>query len=127
MDYREEMVEHPDYLRVTCFGRWSENTSTAMWRTVAERLIQSTHKCALIDDRNLTVELNPVDDYEHANLVVDLLRDCARRVALVDEITEETRFFETVCVNRGLNLRLFGDDETALAWLLTSSDQMQRD
>ncbi len=122
MDYREVMVEYPDYLRVTCFGRWSENTSEAMWRTVAERLSQSDHQRVLIDDRQLEVDVKPVEDYEHATLVVGVLRGCARRVALLDELSDDTQFFETVCVNRGLNLRLFDDEAAALEWLLHGAD-----
>ena len=43
-----------------------------------------------------------------------------RRIAVIVRAEELARngFFEAVCVNRGLRLKVFGDEENAAAWLL---------
>jgi hypothetical protein len=36
---------------------------------------------------------------------------------LDDSVADRVRFYETACRNRGLNVRVFPDRESALAWL----------
>ncbi len=77
-------------------------------------------RCVLIDDTDLEMEFSVSSDYENAVFVSNLLRSVSPRIAIVDnpDNSEGNRFFENVCVNRGLNIRCFDDQQEALDWLL---------
>ena len=118
-EYREEIIENPDFLHLRSSGRWSVEHSNDSWQRLADLLSKSGVSKVLIDERDLVIDTNTNLDYTHAAFVSDLMARLCRKVALLDipENSEQNRFFETVCVNRGLNLKFFLREQEAVDWL----------
>ena len=84
------------------------------------------HKAALsagrtsvmADERDLCYHLSTVDSFESGKMFAGLARR-GLRVAVVcnPEGREETRFWETVAVNRGAPVKVFDDVDSAEEWL----------
>jgi hypothetical protein len=79
----------------------------------------------LIDLRPMSGGLDTLETYEVAGHELPKQRNVRRflRSAILDhpENIERIRFFETVAVNRGLNVRVFADEENAVEWLVADS------
>ena len=119
MSFREIFVDHPDYLQVRCIGTWDMDSSRQCWRNIAATLQQSDCRRVLLDDRELLLETTVNSDFEHARYGADLMRRQCDRFALLDiePNNEINHFFETVCVNRGFNLKVFLQEKEAIEWL----------
>ncbi len=119
MSFREIFVDRTDYLQVQCIGTWDMDSSRQCWSNIAQRLRQSGCRRVLLDDRELLIETSINADFDHARYVAELLRQLCDRFALLDieENSEINHFFETVCVNRGLNLKVFLQEKDAIEWL----------
>jgi len=67
-------------------------------------------------------ELDTIETYEVAGQELPSQPNARRliRSAILDhsENLERIRFFETVAINRGLTVKVFDDEETAVRWLL---------
>lgn len=120
MKYREITVDKPDYLHLRCSGVWDPESSKRIWQRIVTRLGQLDHGKLLLDQREIELETSVNIDFGHASFVADLARGVCRKAAIVDiaENSESDRFFETVCVNRSLNLRFFLSEQGAIEWLL---------
>ena len=120
MSFEEIFIDHPDYLQVQCIGTWDMNSSRQCWRNIAAALRHSNCRRVLLDDRELLVETTINSDFVHARYVADLLRSLCDRFALLDieKNNEINHFFETVCLNRGLNLKVFLQEKEAIEWLV---------
>lgn len=119
MSYREIFIDHPDFLHLQCIGTWSMDNSLQCWRNIATALQKTNHRRVLLDDRNLHIETTINTEFEHAQFVADLLRSHCDRFALLDieQNNEVNGFFETVCVNSGLNMKIFVNETQAVDWL----------
>lgn len=65
-----------------------------------------------------------LDLYELANLIIALRPGPIKEAVLLPQlaaIQEEVQFWETTCVNRGFNVRLFADKAAAVRWLCDSA------
>jgi hypothetical protein len=74
----------------------------------------------LVDDREVTYTISTISLYELAKFYYDShFQREVRKVALVPNpvFKEDNAFYETAVRNRGLNLRVFYDFESAAAWL----------
>ncbi len=120
MKFRYEIEPRQGYLSMRCEGPWEPGTSREAWQQLADGLALLEHGLALVDDRAIELETSTSLDFRHASFVADLLSPISRRVAVLDceENSGANRFFETVCVNRGLRLRFFVEQQAALDWLL---------
>jgi hypothetical protein len=87
----------------------------------------------LIDLRGMSGGLDTLETYDVAGRELPRQKAVRRvlRSAILDrpENIERIRFFETVAVNRGLNVRVFADEAPAIEWLLadTSAGATPRD
>lgn len=82
----------------------------------------------LVDFRGGPTAGSDAERYDFAYRQLDLL-DAPRdtRVALLPDPSDESLgFFETVMVNAGYCLRLFDDEQAAVAWLLSEGDSAGR-
>jgi hypothetical protein len=72
----------------------------------------------MVDERDLCYHLSTVDSFESGKMLAGLARR-GLRVAVVcnPEGKEETRFWETVAVNRGAPVKVFDDVDSAEKWL----------
>lgn len=125
MDYEFEMLEEDGYVVAALGGiRTPETLITVAARTTAfcnERQI----KRVLIDIRRMSGGLDTLETYEVAGHEIPRQESVRRalRAAILDrpENIERIRFFETVAVNRGLNVKVFADEDLAVEWLLTDA------
>ncbi len=120
MNYREIELDNPDYLHLHCSGVWDSESTKLGWQDIADRLKQTDYSKVLLDEREVEMETSVSIDFKHAGYVADLLRGICNKVAIVDvaENSEANAFYETVCVNRSLNLRFFLHHQDAIDWLL---------
>lgn len=72
----------------------------------------------LCDERNLEYALETIDTYEYAKFVAEMAPKVGK-VAIVfnPQCSEEAKFWETVAVNRGVQVAMFRDMEQARRWL----------
>ena len=122
MNYSEERLENPDFLHLRLRGTWNRDTSRRSMQTILSLLDSSDQRLLLIDDTGLESGNDVTLDYEEGIFMVEQLHGRCRRVAILvrpDEV-EANEFFETVCQNRGLRLRIFGSQAAAERWLLAA-------
>lgn len=89
-------------------------------RKVMEAL--RTHNCnkCLTDHRDTHVIADITDAFDRSDLYEEYWGDRTTSLAVVyKEITDNYRFLEDACRNRGWNLRSFTDYDEALKWLST--------
>ena len=91
---------------------------------VAALLDAGPHDRVLLDAREVIVETDTVTDYEQASYTAEVLTGRCVKLAILgrEEDQQDNDFFETVCQNRGLELRFFLDEAEAIAWLRPHSD-----
>ncbi len=120
MDYREIIVDNTEYLHLSCTGSRDIESSKRVWQHIAIRLAQLDHGKVLLDEREVDLKTSISTDFQHASFVAELLRGICNRVAIIDvaENDKSNQFFETVCVNRSLNLRFFLHADHAIEWLV---------
>lgn len=120
MNYREIEQDNPDYLHLHCSGAWDSESTKLGWQDIADRLKQTDCSKLLLDEREVELETSVNIDFSHAGYVADLMRGICSKIAIVDtaEYSEANAFYETVCVNRSLNLRFFLQQQDAIDWLL---------
>ena len=83
--------------------------------------LASEHKCTkfLADYTDATLEVDTIDLYESANLLLDLgFKQTDKVASIISGDRESIEFFQTVAQNRGwFNVRIFADRESAFQWL----------
>jgi hypothetical protein len=117
MDYKLTVLEHPGYLHVRAEGeRTPENARRA--------LLEAGAACIAKGTRDLLFELSLSGPQLGMLRIYDVIAERSAdgsklsRIAYVDSVPgKESRFAETVASNRGVNVRLFPDVETAERWL----------
>ncbi len=115
LDYAAEFRDEPGYLRVTARGRYSLSRSRRLLARAGREVQRRRPRSVLVD---LSGVPQPVPDAER----IELGRLAARTyaglpVAIVDPVEAADRGIEAVAHNGGANLRIFGSQAAALAWL----------
>lgn len=95
------------------------------YRTEATEVLQLARdrdiRRFLVDNTTLEPTLGAADIYDFPRIYDELAADRAARIAVIsspqDAVRRNLQFYETVCVNRGYNVRLFDTREQALDWL----------
>ena len=108
-------------VEITCKGMVSSN----------ELKTEQAPIFALAEEHNTDMFLLDLTNYESSLSPVDILGGVSSysdkttmqiRIAVVAPISEEARqdaqFYETVCVNRGWNARVFAERQEAIDWLV---------
>ena len=110
-----------EYLRVSARGIREEKAILEMARQTIEECVQHRLSKALVDIRELegglsTFEAHALAAYNLPNLSQP---DRGVQAALLDLPENRIRFefFQEVATNRGLELRFFTDEASALGWL----------
>ncbi len=110
-----------DVLWVTATGIRSFQTVLAMMQDISAASVEKKCEKVLIDVLALEGRLTTLDAFKIPSEHFPKLRDHSliTRCAIIDleEFKHSYRFFETVAVNRGYNLRIFSDTGEAIAWL----------
>jgi hypothetical protein len=77
-------------------------------------------KCTrvLCDERRLQYDLDLMDNYDSATYIAELAPKVARiAIVCAPAFADSAEFWETVVINRGLQLRFFNDMDQARLWL----------
>lgn len=126
MNFDLEIVEKDGYVVAVLKGvRTPEALLAAAARTTAfciERQIPRV----LIDLKGMSGSLDTLETFDVAGHELprqEAVRRVLRSVILDHpENVERLRFFETVAVNRGLNVRVLADEDQAIEWLLADTN-----
>ena len=127
MAFREEVIQNPHYLHVRSTGILTPKLALESFDNIAAWLDETGHDLVLLDDSGTELESAPMFEYEQANHAAQLFANRCRRFALLGnpDYLEYNEFFETVCVNRGLKLKHFTDEQEAVDWLLAAPERSQ--
>lgn len=124
--YQVEYQEKPGYLYVTVLGERSLEAVIKLLHEVIEKAIELHYQRLLIDVRDFSGRLRPMESYDIVNGEFWKFRGKGlQRVAIVDrELPEEKQwsFFETLARNRGFNLTIYTDFKPASVWLVEGLD-----
>lgn len=76
----------------------------------------------LVDDTQLEPSLKLMEIYDFPDLYAKMGVSHDSRIAVVAQPTEAKKhkfdFFQTICQNRGFNVKLFLDKDAALTWVM---------
>lgn len=105
------------YLRVQCQGDWDQLVLTETAKAIGTQATRTSHKCILIDWRNVARSMQTIDRYSAGK---DIAESIGRefRIAVIDHKERTTRFLENVALNRGVSFKVFDDESDAVEWLL---------
>lgn len=113
------VVDNPDYLHIEVTGVWSRETARQLLDDFAAMVLESGHVKVLADTREQVVESSVGLEYRLAEYFASLFEGKNYRIAnLVKEGDPFAAFFETVAVNRGVDMRTFSGEQEAREWLL---------
>ena len=122
MDYKLEIVEKTDFVVAVLGGVRSPETLLAAASKTTDFCREKGYSRLLIDLRNMSGGLDTLETFEvagHAIPEQTNARDLVRSAILdLSENLDRIRFFETVAVNRGFNVKTFDDENQAIEWLL---------
>ena len=113
------MKAEGDLLLVTSSGRDdSLDDVTSYGMAVIAAAVEGGTRRILCDERNLVYQLSTFANFEAARFVAEQAPRVAR-IAIVcrPECLADGEFWETVAVNRGLNVIVTADYEKARAWV----------
>ena len=118
--YDIKMEREPRFLKVTLFGAETLGGHKGTTELVLEECAAHGYDRVLVDTRNLAAHLGMVEGYEFAKYLSEIaFTGSIRRLAYIHgrERDHLAPFFETVCHNRGVNIRAFADPDAAVKWL----------
>lgn len=115
-----EIIQTQDFIRAKPDGALDLKASRNLLKDLVIQFDAAGQYRVLIDTRGADVDLSSTDIFE---LGVALTAEPAlvrEKVAILVPPEEKVNaaFFETVSINRGANLRVFTDFETAITWLI---------
>jgi hypothetical protein len=120
MTYKLAIKQEPSYLHVTVTGvnSW-ENVQSYLAEIMRECMARRTYR-VLIEERLEGPRLGTMDVYQIAAEGADRAKGLFEAIAYVDANArgDQMKFAETVAVNRGLPVTVFGSVDEARDWLL---------
>jgi hypothetical protein len=125
MSCEVEINEQSDYLKIVLSGTSELEDYLHIADTALQTCIRLHIGKLLVDYRNLDVQTNVFEDLTFVeHLSNSAIRKTIRRVAVVHGSSrdETAPFFETMCQNRGLNVKIFSDFNAAEDWLTSQVD-----
>ncbi len=120
MSLELQFVETSSYFKVVMTGLYTDLNSIGAIREIIAEFDQSVHHRMLIDKHQMRVDASVLINYRAGKVASELVRTKKHRIAVVanPEFQESDRFFETVAINNGTNIRFFLQESSALHWLL---------
>ncbi|HMT10937.1 MAG TPA: STAS/SEC14 domain-containing protein [Ignavibacteria bacterium] len=121
MPYRIEISSEPEKLEVKYFGKVTEDEYRAAIIEFIEKKGGSKYLLVLTDCLEMNIGPSVLDVYERINMYEKLGIDTETKEAILipaDQIVvENVKFYETACLNRGYNVRIFENRKEAIEWL----------
>lgn len=125
MGYEIVVREENGYLHVRVTGDNSLDNVRGYFRSALQACARLGHANLLIEENLQGRRLSVADIFHVTVELVEQSRLILRRLAYVDvnpdRSMENTRFAETVAVNRGISMRVFETLDEARAWLTHSA------
>ena len=122
MSYKLEIKEEPRYLHANIKGKRTTENIKEVTKEILESCIKNQYSKILIDTREFSERIsNTMKIFDLASQELpDIIQKKIKKVAIVDldGFEEDKRFFETVALNRGHNVKIFADLNKAQEWLL---------
>lgn len=114
--------DEPDYLRAYVFdGADSLAVSTAMWHMLGEECrAVSARRLLVLEDLLSTVEVPELSQVVDAVFAAGLIDVRIAFVELRDDI-QGNEFAESLCLERGMTIRIFSNETEARRWLVYGS------
>jgi len=123
MSYRIETVDRAQYNVIKVCGTWTNESSGRIVDELLSIFSESPHTHVLVDSRGTKVETSLIADFSNAEECAKVLAGKVHKIASLND--KETKdidsFFETVAMNRGVNMRIFCDEQEAIDWLVEGS------
>ncbi|HEY9113264.1 MAG TPA: hypothetical protein VIN10_01105 [Bacteroidales bacterium] len=120
MGHELNIIVREKYVEIISKGEKSYETSLNLWNRAVE--VCKENKCyKVLGIATSTKAPSTIDSYKHADLLHNFNIDYTFKIAWVELNPEEyggIKFLENVLFNRGMNVKLFQDVETAKSWLL---------
>jgi len=125
MNIEIEMIERDGFVAAVLSGVRTPETLVEIAARATAFCSEQNIPRLLIDVRGMIGRLDTLETFEVAGHELPR-QEAVRRVlrsAILDrpENIERIRFFETVALNRGLNVRVFADEGLAVEWLLADA------
>ncbi|MCX6640784.1 MAG: hypothetical protein NTW14_09930 [bacterium] len=122
MSWTVEFVEDLGVVLARTEGKYDAKIGIEMLKEVNPLLREHSTNRLLIDLRLAELQFSVADLFNRPDEYLELGLDRRLRTGLIfRELNENRRFLETVCVNRGYNLKVFEDYDQAVQWV-TGSD-----
>jgi hypothetical protein len=119
MDFSYSIQEEPDYLSAEIVGAWDLQNLKSISDELAKRARESNYRYVLIDGLKTTTKPKMSDRFFLGIYIAPLFRGIGIAMVYRKEFT--TRFFENVAWNRGVQISIFHDKESAIKWIRDAS------
>ncbi len=111
--------EEAGYIKVSITGDFSPQTLKSIAKEVAACIKKYNCNYILSDLRNATLDDSPLSVYSMPKTSLEAgIERKIKRAILVNKLTSNYHFLETVFVNKGNTVRIFDDFNKAETWLL---------
>jgi len=119
MEHELSITFKDKYVEIISNGEKSYQSSLRLWARTLK--VCTENNCfKVLGIANSTKAPSTIDSYQHAELLHNFNVDFRYKIAWVELNPEELggmKFLENVLFNRGMNVKLFQDVETAKTWL----------
>ena len=120
MGHELNFIVREKYVEIISKGVKSYETSLNLWNRAVE-VCKENNCYKVLGIATSTKAPSTIDSYKHADLLHNFNIDYTFKIAWVELNPDEyegIKFLENVLFNRGLDVKLFEDVETAKNWLL---------
>ena len=122
MEWTIEYIAEQQLIYIKTKGILTNENANLMIKDVVQEMAK--HECLkqIVDHRETIFELSVREYYERPDINKEIGISYSWKIAMVfKELSENTRFMETVFRNRGYNFHQFDDIDKAMEWLLSDS------
>lgn len=115
-----QMTHDTNFLRVTLTGDETLEGNKHVTEVVTKECAANGFTRVLADVTGVAPHIEVMDDFRFAEFLAEGAFLSTIRLAIVYSVerSESAPFFETVCQNRGVNVRAFPSEEAALEWIM---------
>ena len=117
-----DIEDRGTYVCVCFFGDWLKGEGESILDEIFSAIVASGHTKALVDYRKAgAMQSDSWMDFDEASHASELPNVARYRFAVLfraDEL-DRFRFWETVALNRWIDMRFFSDEAEALQWLVS--------
>ena len=120
LEYKIEVFDKEGYVYINFLGDWLKGQGDQILGEILELVLASQHKRAIVDySESGRMDSDKTMDYTEAKNASTLpdVHKCKFACLFRPEEMERFHFWETVALNRGIRMKVFGVEQDALTWL----------